>query len=85
VCFLIWKPILRKRRRRSEHLQTTLFQDFAAQWALFAPESCTSGPITLADIPGAVAHPFVSADGKKFLLQIYPRQDIWERAALKNL
>lgn len=67
-----------------EHLQTALFQDFAAQWALLRQNLAPPGPITLADIPAQLRTRFVSADGKRFLLQIYPRQDIWERAPLEE-
>jgi hopanoid biosynthesis associated RND transporter like protein HpnN len=77
-------PSSEKEAAALERLQTALFQDFAAQWALLHQNLAPSGPITLADIPAQVRSRFVSADGTKFLLQIYPRQDIWERAPLEE-
>lgn len=62
--------------------QQALFQDFAEKWSLLRENSSPPGPITLADIPPQLRERFVSADGKLFLLQIYPRKDIWERGPL---
>lgn len=65
-------------------LQTFLFQDFAEKWALLRTNLNPPGPITLADIPSQLRARFVSADGRQFLLQIYPRQDIWEWGPLTD-
>jgi len=67
-----------------QRLQQPLFQDFAEKWALLRDNLNPSGPITLADIPVQLRSRFVSADGQKFLLQIYPRKDIWDRAPLEE-
>jgi hopanoid biosynthesis associated RND transporter like protein HpnN len=67
-----------------QRLQQPLFQDFAEKWALLRDNLNPSGPITLADIPIQLRSRFVSADGQKFLLQIYPRKDIWDRAPLEE-
>jgi hypothetical protein len=37
--------------------------------------------VTLADVPKQLRERFVSADGKKFLLQIYPKKNVWEKEA----
>jgi hypothetical protein len=67
-----------------QRLQQPLFQDFAGKWALLHENLNPSGPTTLADIPVQLRSRFVSADGQKFLLQIYPRKDIWDRAPLEE-
>jgi uncharacterized protein len=61
-----------------ERLQQALFQDFASKWALLQNNLNPPGPITLADVPAQLRTRFVSADGQQFLLQIYPRQNIWD-------
>jgi uncharacterized membrane protein YdfJ with MMPL/SSD domain len=38
----------------------------------------------LADVPAQLRSRFVSADGQQFLLQIYPRKDIWDRGPLEE-
>ncbi len=65
-----------------ERLQRPLFQDFADKWSLLRENLNPPGPITLAEVPAQLRTRFVSADGKQFLLQIYPRQDIWEGGPL---
>lgn len=67
-----------------QHLQQPLFQDFAEKWTLLRENLDPSGLITLADVPTQLRSRFVSADGQKFLLQIYPRKDIWDRAPLEE-
>lgn len=65
-----------------DRLQKPLFHDFADKWSLLCDNLNPPGPITLADIPTQLARRFVSADEKKFLLQIYPRKNIWNREPL---
>ena len=65
-----------------DHLQRLLFQDLADRWSLFRANLSPPGPITLADIPPQLTRRFVSTDGEQFLLQIYPRANIWEGQAL---
>ena len=61
-----------------DSFQDKLFQDFVDTWVLLRDNLHPSGPLTLADIPPQLRNRFVSADETQFLLQIYPRQDIWE-------
>ena len=42
-----------------------------------------SGPLTLQDIPVFLRERFTSRSGK-FLLQVYPRDDVWQRAVQKQ-
>jgi hopanoid biosynthesis associated RND transporter like protein HpnN len=61
-----------------ERLQQPLFRDFAEKWSLLRANLHPSAPLSLDDVPAQLRARFVSADGKLFLLQIYPRKDIWE-------
>jgi uncharacterized protein len=70
--------------RDLDRLQLPLFRDFADKWALLSGNLDPSGPITLTEVPSQIARRFVSEDGRKFLLQIYPRKDIWDHAPLKE-
>jgi len=67
-----------------ERMQQPLFQDFADKWALLQSNLDPSGPITLADVPAQLRSRFVSTDGALFLLQIYPRHNIWDGAPLRE-
>jgi predicted RND superfamily exporter protein len=67
-----------------ERLQQSLFQDFATKWSLLQSNLNPPGPITLADVPAQLRTRFVSADGQQFLLQIYPRQNIWDGEPLRE-
>lgn len=62
--------------------QRDLFEDFAATWSLLRNNLDPAGPITLDDVPASLRERFVSRDGGRFLLQIYPKEDIWEREPL---
>jgi len=64
-----------------ERFQEALFHDFQDKWSLFHNNLDPSGPITLAEVPKQLKDRFVSADGTKFLLQIYPKKNVWEREA----
>lgn len=64
--------------------QTALFRDFADKWSLLRDNVNPSGPITLADIPPQLKKRFVSRDEAKFLLQIYPKDNIREREPLEE-
>ena len=63
---------------RLDYFQEQLFQDLNETWKMLHENLHPSGPITLVDIPLEVRQRFVSGDGSLFLLQIYPRVDIWE-------
>jgi hopanoid biosynthesis associated RND transporter like protein HpnN len=67
-----------------EHFQRALFLDFQDKWALLRNNLDPSGPITLTDIPPKLARRFVSSDGNTFLLQIYPKKNVWEREPLEE-
>ncbi|MGE0826882.1 MAG: MMPL family transporter, partial [Candidatus Binatia bacterium] len=67
-----------------DRFQKPLFGDFQDKWALLRNNVDPSGPITLDDIPSQLKSRFVSADGQKFLLQIYPKKDIWNREPLEE-
>ena len=62
--------------------QNALFLDFQDKWSLLSQNLSPVGPITFADVPPQLRSRFVSSDGQRFLLQIYPKENIWEREPL---
>lgn len=68
-------------KARLAHFQDALFRDFQDKWSLLRNNLNPSGPITLADIPAQLKSRFVSKDGTKFLLQIFPKKNVWEKEA----
>lgn len=64
--------------------QQPLFLDFQDKWSLLRNNVNPPGPITLADVPAQLKNRFVRQDGKKFLLQIYPKKNIWDREPLEE-
>ena len=64
--------------------QNALFLDFQDKWSLLSNNLSPSGPITFSDVPAQLRSRFVSRDGQKFLLQIYPKKDVWEREPLEE-
>ena len=62
--------------------QNALFLDFQDKWSLLRNNLSPAGPITFADVPPQLRSRFVSRDGQRFLLQIYPKENIWEREPL---
>ena len=62
--------------------QHALFADFQDKWSLLSNNLSPDGPITFADVPPQLRSRFVSRDGQKFLLQVYPKEDVWEREPL---
>jgi hypothetical protein len=68
-------------QERLAAFQTALFRDFQDKWSLLSNNLNPSGPITLADIPPQLKSRFVSRDGTKFLLQIFPKRNVWEKEA----
>lgn len=66
---------------RLTHFQEELFRDFQDKWSLLSNNLNPASPITLGDIPAQLKSRFVSRDGTKFLLQIFPKKNVWEREA----
>ncbi|HWN95492.1 MAG TPA: MMPL family transporter, partial [Methylomirabilota bacterium] len=63
-------------------LQRGLLGDLQETLALIR-EQDASGPLTLPDIPVFLRERFISRTGK-FLLQVYPRGDVWQRPVQKQ-
>jgi len=64
--------------------QQALLLDFQDKWGLLRDNLNPSGPISFADVPLQLKSRFVSRDGTKFLLQIYPKHNIREREQLEE-
>ena len=64
--------------------QQALLRDFQDKWNLLRNNLEPSGPISFADVPAQLKTRFVSRDGAKFLIQIYPKNNIRERAPLEE-
>ncbi len=69
-------------QQRLALFQDALFLDFQDKWSLLSNNLSPAGPITFADVPPQLRSRFVSRDGQRFLLQIYPKENIWEREPL---
>ncbi len=63
-------------------LQRSLLGDLQETLALIRDQDA-SGPLTLEDIPVFLRERFISRSGK-FLLQVYPRGDVWQRTVQKQ-
>ncbi|HMJ92289.1 MAG TPA: MMPL family transporter, partial [Candidatus Acidoferrum sp.] len=63
-------------------LQNGLLSDVRETLSLVHSQDA-SGPLTLEDIPPFLRERYVSPSGK-FLLQVYPRGDVWERSVQKQ-
>ncbi len=59
------------------HLQAQLYRDFVDKFYSLQ-RNLRPQPITLADVPDEMRRKFIGASGK-FLIQIHPKVDIWER------
>jgi hopanoid biosynthesis associated RND transporter like protein HpnN len=66
------------------HFQQALLRDFQDKWNLLRNNLKPSGPISFADIPPKLKTRFISRDGTKFLIQIYPKHNIREREPLEE-
>jgi uncharacterized protein len=66
------------------HFQEALLLDFEDKWSLLRNNLNPTGPISFADIPPQLKSRFVSRDGTKFLLQIYPKHNVREREQLEE-
>src|SRR6185436_4891442 len=63
-------------------LQRGLLGDLQETLSLIRVQDA-SGPLTLQDIPLFLRERFISHSGK-FLLQVYPRGDVWQRPVQKQ-
>jgi hopanoid biosynthesis associated RND transporter like protein HpnN len=59
------------------HLQAQLYRDFVDKFYMLQ-RNLRPRPVTLADVPDEMRRKFIGASGK-FLIQIHPKVDIWER------
>ena len=67
-----------------ERFQQALFADFQEKWSLLRNNVDPQRKITLADVPEQIKARLISRDGTKFLLQIYPRENIWNREPMEE-
>jgi hypothetical protein len=58
--------------------QQALFNDLRNTFQLLQKQD-TSRPLQVDDLPPALRHRFVGVHGK-FLIQVYPKEDVWQRA-----
>lgn len=63
--------------------QWQMAADALTKFHLIAATSAPE-PVTLADLPQPLARRYISPDGKKWLLPIYPKQEIWDAEPLKK-
>src|SRR6059036_478668 len=82
------QAIVQLRKRMSEGRQEAARKLAAFQQALFGDIQETfealkhqddSGPLRAEDLPPALRHRFVSKSGQLYLLQVYPKNDVWRR------
>ncbi len=82
------QAIAQLRKRMSERRQEAAQKLAAFQQALFGDIRETfeslkhqddSGPLQAEDLPPALRHRFVSKSGQLYLLQVYPKKDVWQR------
>lgn len=58
--------------------QQALFNDIRETFDALKNQD-NSGPLRAEDLPPALRHRFVSKSGDLFLLQVYPKEDVWQR------
>jgi predicted RND superfamily exporter protein len=58
--------------------QQALFSDIRETFDALKNQD-NSGPLRAEDLPPALRHRFVSKSGDLFLLQVYPKEDVWQR------
>ncbi len=64
------------------HLQAQLYRDFVDKFHTLQ-RNLRPRPVELADLPEELRRKFVGASGR-FLLQVHPKVDIWERAGAER-
>ena len=68
--------------RRLALFQQALFEDVQETFAALRDQD-NSSPLQIRDLPPALRNRFIGVAGK-FLLQVYPKKDIWQRANQKE-
>jgi hopanoid biosynthesis associated RND transporter like protein HpnN len=63
-----------------ERFQTHLMADFGDKWTILQ-QNLQPTPLTLADVPAQLQQRFVGQSGR-YLMQIFARDNIWEREAM---
>ena len=63
--------------RKLAHLQQALLNDLRDTFQLIQQQDNTTPP-SVADLPPPLHHRFIGVSGK-FLIQVYPKQDVWQR------
>jgi hopanoid biosynthesis associated RND transporter like protein HpnN len=58
--------------------QRALFSDIRETFDALKNQD-NSGPLRAEDLPPALRHRFVSKSGELYLLQVYPKKDVWQR------
>ncbi len=58
--------------------QQALFSDIRETFEALRHQD-NSGPLRAEDLPPALRHRFVSKSGELYLLQVYPKEDVWQR------
>jgi uncharacterized protein len=64
--------------RKLAQFQQMLLGDLRDTFELLQRQDCTA-PLGVDDLPEALRHRFVGVHGK-FLIQVYPKEDVWQRA-----
>ena len=70
-------PALEEHSRKLAQFQQALFSDLIGTFR-FLQHQDDSAPLRVEDLPPAVHNQFVGVTGK-LLLQVYPKEDVWER------
>jgi hypothetical protein len=65
--------------RKLAEFQQALLVDLRGSFQLLQQQDDTTPP-EVADLPPALYHRFIGVNGK-FLIQVYPKQDVWQRPA----
>ncbi len=58
--------------------QQALLKDFRDTFQLLQQQDCQA-TLSVSDLPPALHHRFIGVNGK-FLIQVYPKEDVWQRA-----
>jgi predicted RND superfamily exporter protein len=64
--------------RKIAAFQQALFKDIQKTFEALKHQD-DSGPLRAEDLPPALRHRFVSKSGQLYLLQVYPKKDVWQR------